>query len=367
VHTFDNRITKANFNPFRIGFIANPWPLPDATYKLKYKNVDLDFPSRLNAMAIDPSLIAFNKNRQFAPGEIVFAVDLPLRVKAVYQEDGLGEIRTNHSRRSIARHSGLLMKAALGFSGSVDLDISGREYPHCGLGSSGRLASAVAAAINELFGRPLSSQNLVRYLAQNHGEEIKQSSDYLMPVQCIGGAAAAGFYSGGCLVIAGHSVVIAQAEIPEDYRFVIGWPRDFEPPDALEAMNDEINNLDYFIAVGKKNGGIIAYRILHELLPAIAEKDYHTVGEVIKWYRFQLGSIQACSFTYPRLPELAAAVIKLWHASLADVVSLSSVGPGFFALTKNPDLCVRHFETLDCYTMVCKASNHGYRVHKLEE
>ena len=359
----DLLLSQKNFKPFLIGSVDSPVKITRSV-KLSKNQVVIKYPSRLNAMAIDPSQIAVRSDdkRRFKPGEVVFIVDLFAKIKVRYFEDGLGKVETTHKRSSIIRHSAVIMKKALGFKGSLHIDISGEEYKHTGLGSSGRIMAGVASAINELFQSPINPDVLIKYLAQNHGEEIDGNFDFLMPVQCIGGSASAGLFDGACKIITGESTVVCSVNITNSYYFVIGWPSDFTPPDAQEAMFAEFKNIEMFYQIGKKHGDKIAYRILHEMFPALRQNDFYTVGNIIEWYRFELGSIKACSFTYPNLEKIGQSLLNLRRENLADIVAPTSVGPGFFALTKKPDLCKDYFENLQLTTIISKPYNSRYKV-----
>ena len=58
--------------------------------------------------------------------------------------------------------------------------------------------------------KSIKGNDLIKYLAQNHGEEIDGEDFYLNPVQCIGGSAAAGIYKAGLILLAGESSPITQ-------------------------------------------------------------------------------------------------------------------------------------------------------------
>jgi len=358
----DLLLSHKNFKPFPTGTVENPIEITTTDKPLK-KQVTIKYPSRLNAMAIDPSQIAVKSDkRKFMPGEVVFIVDLFATIKVLYLDNGLEKIETTHKRSSIIKHSAGIMKKALDFKGSLYIEVSGDEYKHTGLGSSGRIMAGVASAINELFQSPIKPDVLIKYLAQNHGEEIEGNINFLMPVQCIGGSASAGMFDGACKIITGESTVICSENITNDYYFVIGWPSDFTPPDAQKAMSAEFKNIEMFYRIGKTYGDKIAYRVLHEMLPAIRQNDFYTVGNIIEWYRFELGSIKACSFTYPNLEKIGRNLLILRRELLADIVSPTSVGPGFFALTKQPDLCKDYFENLQLTTITSKPCNSKYKV-----
>jgi predicted sugar kinase len=323
-----------------VGTVRNPLDacllqVPGTVYQM----VDVSYPARLNAMAVDPARIEINDTGRYAAGEVIFSVGLHLNVQ-VRRIGSAGSDIVQARRSPLVRHAVLIMRAALGFVDRLEISVDNEnELRHVGLGSSSRLIAAVGAAINELCGRPFSNALLLRYLAWNHAEEIDGSETQVMPVQCLGGSGASGLFAGSVQVVAGHSTVVAAGNVTGDYHVIIGMPVDYEEKDAAELMAAEIAMLPKFVHTGVTYGPQIAYRVLHEMLPAIAEGRLGPVGDVIYWYRFDLGSIDNCSFVYDGLMEIAERLREIHERGLADVVALSSVGPGFFVITTQPEIC----------------------------
>lgn len=353
------------FKCFPAGTIFNSF---SKRIKIRKKNkmVEILFPSRLNAMAIDPSKIAINNNMIFTAGEIFFSIQLykKVSIKRLPQK-GVLIINSTNSRNSLITHAVSLMRQALSINDGFDVSI--REvidFRHSGLGTSSSLIASVACAINELYGNPISPPDFVKYIAQNHVEEVQYRDDLVQQVQSIGGSAASGVYDGGLIIIAGENKVIRTVNIPNKYRAVIGIPKDYKYKDAYNLMIDEEMNLNRFIKTGKKYGKEIAYRVLHHVLPAMETEylDLETIGDLIYDYRFKMGSIQNCSFTYPNLLSLANKLAYLKTEKICQVLSLSSVGPGFFAITENTSECVKAFEKAGLNVMVSKINNKKYKV-----
>jgi len=354
---------KFDFKPFKVGTVFNPIQCKVRNNYPVLENVEILFPSRLNAMAIDPSKIAVNNNLVYTPGEVVFSVKLYNKIAVKVTSSGKCEISENSKRKSLIRHSFEIMKKAIGFKNGLYIDVSNDgEIKHAGLGSSSKLLAGVASAINEIYGCPIDRGVLVKYLAQNHGEEIEGVEDVINPVQCIGGSAASGLFEGGILILAGESMVIGKAKIDPKYKVIIGIPKDFKPVDSRKALEIELEHIDGFIQCGKKYGPKIAYSILHKLFPAMVEGNLEGIGDVIYDYRFNMGSIKNCSCLYPRLVELTNNLSYLKKKKYVDVLTVSSIGPGVFAITKNPRVCLKAFkkEGLEVYTT--EIENDSYRV-----
>lgn len=349
---------------FSVGEVRNPLKKSVGFCSPKLSEVSIKFPSRLNAMALDPSLIDISEQGIYTPGEIFFSICIFKSVRVKLRDDSQVQVSERSPRKQLILHSALLMRDALELNQGFDIDVDSEDLRHCGLGSSGGLIASVAAAINEIYGCPISDIELITYLAQNHGEEIDGDSGHLQHVQCIGGSAASGLTSGGMVILAGNSVPIAKMDISPDHTVIIGIPNGFSPPDAEELMRLEIENMSKFIATGKKFREKIGYRVTHETLPSMVLGNLRLASKLIFDYRFDYGSIRNCSFVYPEVIRIAEKLRRLYERGLVDTLALSSVGPAFFAITKNTEECIALFEENDLRVLTSKISNERYIITK---
>lgn len=360
---------KTDFTPFKMGTVFNPLRNYSVKTKPLYKKVSILYPSRLNAMALDPSKVAVNHNMQYSSGEIIFKVKIYKKVRIELLNNTNKIFISEHSRRkSLIMHSALIMRRALKIKNGLKIDVENEnEIRHAGLGSSSGLIASVACAINELYGRPVKREDLLQYLAQNHGEEIDGNNGSLSPVQCIGGSAAAGLFEGGMVVLAGKSRVIASMKIGSEYKAVIGIPRDFKELDAQTLLDREIKIFGKVIECGRKFGNSIAYSFLHSVLPSMVEGNISEIGDFIFNYRYNMGSIAYCAYTYDKLLSIAKRVAPLKQKGIVDVLSISSVGPAFFAITKNYKVCRKNFENANLKTYVTDIENDTYKIIKKQK
>ncbi len=323
-------------------------------------SICLRYPTRLNAMALDSSKIVPTGGGYLA-GELLFVSSLTRTVEvALTDGDAPVEIAPDCAQPVLAKHAALLMRRALGIQGTLRVHVTGQDLPsHIGLGSSSGTIAAVATAVNRLYGSPVPPVDLVAYLARNHGEEIDGESDLLLPVQCLGGSATAGVLPGAVHVVAGANVPILSARLPEDMSIVLAMPEDLLDRDAVASLSAEAESFDGFAEVGKVHGPEIAYRLLHEAWPSLVGGDLLPLGRLLFDYRFRMGSIDNCAFSHPRLRSIAAAVEPMFLDGEVEVLSLSSVGPSFFAVTSDTQRCVARFTEAGLRTIVSRPWNDG--------
>ncbi|HSW81543.1 MAG TPA: hypothetical protein VLG40_04045 [Candidatus Saccharimonas sp.] len=357
---------KTDFNTFQVGTIFNPIQSKGKVGAIG-SEIILNYPSRLEAMSLDPSQIVQNNNLIYPAGQINFSVDITKKVRVrINKASNKITISQTSPRPSLIRHAALIMQEALEVNDGLDIDVIDEvNLRHCGLGSSSSLIASVATAINELYGCPLTTMQLIRYCAQNHGEEIDGADNCLMPVQCIGGSGACGHFEGGLVIIAGLANPIYLKDLPENLSVVIGVPKDFKHPDSQTMMRAEIDNINGFKRVGKEYSQTIAYRVLHQVIPAAQEGNLRPLKELIFDYRWDMGGIQNCTFAYPGITDLAERLRHLRTDDEVKILSLSSVGPGFFALTSNTEKVKTIFEKLDMKTIVTRPHNASYQILSL--
>src|SRR5690606_32730373 len=134
--------------------------------------------------------------------------------------------------------------------------------------------------------------------------------------------------------------------LSQDSSVVIGVPDNYVPLDAQAMMEAEIANMDGFTHAGSEHSGEISYRLVHEVLPGLVTGDLKACKDLIFDYRWDMGSIASCSFVYPRMVDIAESMRDLKDDPRATIITPSSVGPAFFALTKDPEYISERFSEL---------------------
>lgn len=357
-------MSTTSFQPIPVGTIIDIPVLNRPVTAIAQGHVTIHYPARLEAMALDPSKVAEREDRVYRAGQIDFVVSLFKHV-TVRVISGEGDIVISEStpRPVLVRHAAMMMQKTLNFKQSIAIHVSEDvSLRHCGLGSSSGSIAAVASAINELFLKPLSAAELSKLCAQNHGEEIDGDEANIIPVQCLGGSVLGGNYQGGLVIVAGRATPILTIDLPKELSVVIGVPNDYGHPDSAELMQQEADNMDGFVSTGETYAKEIAYTLVHVVMPDLVENSLASCKELIYQYRWNMGSIKNCSFAFPRTNQIAEELRKYQADDEIKIFSLSSVGPGFFALTTNPDKVVNDFHKLNMSTIVTSIHNNTYKV-----
>lgn len=359
---------KEKFPIIKTGYIFNPYTKKvNKNINLKYNYIEIKYPCRLDAMAINPAAVCHNSDMIFTPGEVIISLKkyINVKIKVISTKGGEIKISDKTKRKVLIRHAYLLMCQALNVSPTLEIDVDDGDIPkHCGFGSSSSTISAVAAAINEIYGCPIENDDLIKYLASNHGEEINDlDEENLKVVQCIGGGATNGLSDEGIIIIAGKSTKIAKLFYEADVLICI--PNDFKEKDAKTLMELEEKNLWKFKRTGDLYSDKIAYDLLHKALPDMANGNIKELAKVVFEYRFDMGSNENCSFVYDGLVEIGNELRSLYENNDCEFLALSSVGPAFFAIVKDniqKNKCMKKMKELNMNVMETSICNTKYTV-----
>ena len=338
---------------------------------LKLNGISIDYPCRLDAMAINPAAVCYNDEMVFTPGEVVISLKKFIKVKTevISESGGILKISKRTKRKVLVKHAYLLMCKALGVSPSLKIDVNDSDIPkHCGFGSSSSTIASVAASINELYGCPINNDDLIQYLASNHGEEVSNNDENnLKIVQCIGGGATSGLSEEGILIIAGKATKIAK--IKYERKVLIGIPNDFVEKNAKVLMELEEKNLYKFKATGLKYADKIAYNLLHISIPQMLNGSIKELADLVFDYRFNMGSNENCSFVYDGLMDTSNKIRKLYENKNCNFLALSSVGPSFFLMVdKNQEeKCKQEMKKMNLKVFPSSICNTKYIVKSVKK
>ncbi len=352
---------------FKAGKIFNPIKGEIRKPILKYKKVKVTVPARLNTMCFDLKTLTKPKKKFiYNAGELAFSVDVNTyaKININNSKNNLVILSNNTKRKAIVKHAAEMMKNALNLKDTLYVEANNiYDYPHSGLGSSSSLISAVCIAINEAYGKPLNQRQLTLFIAQNHGEEIEFDDENLIHVQCNGGSPSVALYDGGMQVIVGESNMILREEFPKGYTFVFGIPKMYKKCDAPCLMAIEKSQFPTMLKSSKDFSKDIAWKVLHELIPSIMNKNMKSIGDILEYYRFKTGSLKIDSKTWKGLYLLVKSLMKYRNKN-TPIISVSSCGPAIYILTKNPKKIEKILKSKGMVTFSAKPNNKGYSVLK---
>lgn len=354
-------------NIFNSGKIFNPIKDKIKIPFLKFKYVKIIVPARINNMVLDTkTLVKSNKNKTYHAGEFSFSVDINTYAKLKIIPDGKSNIILSPKcrRPSIIKHAALLMKKTLKINDSFFIEANNEYYyPHAGFGSSSSLITAVVIAINEAYLNPLNSRQLVLLISQNHGEEIFGENNKIIHVQCNGASPLAALYGGGMQLISGEATVVMRESIPEKYWFVFGIPKSYKIYDAKKLMKIEKLTFSDMIKRSKDYSKDIAWKVIHEMMPAIKYQNMSTIGNVLDYYRFKTRSLINDALTWPELYVIMKKLRKERKGPIK-IISTSSCGPLIYALTTSKNSAIKIFKKFDMKIFSVRPNNIGFKVLK---
>lgn len=358
---------KEKFPIIKAGYVFNEFKGKlRNTPVLKSTLMEINYPCRLDAMAINPAAVCYNDQMVFTPGEVVISLNkfINVKINVIANDGGVIKISERTKRKVLVKHAYLLMCKALKINPSLEIDVCDDEIPkHCGFGSSSSTIAAVSSCINELYGCPIENGNLIKYLASNHGEEISdEDGDNLKVVQCIGGGATNGLVEEGIIILAGHATPIAK--IKYESKVLVCFPKDFVQKDAKTLMELEEQNLWKFKKTGEKWSEKIAYELLHKVIPDMLNGSIKSLANLVFDYRFNMGSNENCSFVYEGLMDISNKIRRLYENKKCDFLALSSVGPAFFLFVndENESYCIKELEKLNLKVFKSSICNTKYKV-----
>ncbi len=217
-------------------------------------------------------------------------------------------------------------------SDHLEVTIESAIPEHIGLGSGTQMALAVGAALNAYYGAGLS----VREIAQLSDRGARS------------GIGIGVFEQGGLVVDGGRGPdtvtppLLSQMPVPEQWRFILAFDRRGQ---GLHG-EQEISAFKQLPPFPRREAERLAYLLLMQALPALAEHNLSLFGEVITELQAAVGQhfapVQGGVFTSP---EVAAAMAWLQQQG-AVAVGQTSWGPTGFCAVDSPDRAAKLLQDL---------------------
>jgi beta-ribofuranosylaminobenzene 5'-phosphate synthase len=233
-------------------------------------------------------------------------------------------VTVDYNRAAIVENFVAVFKKAVGYSGGFAIKVTDHEYKHVGLGSTSTVMIAVATAMNQALGSPLTNTQLRHLIGHNYVEET------------IDGTVAFGFETGvgpavstfGGMAVLGDELALAFHHPFAEGKnvYIIIPPTDISSAGTQEfdLLMNKARTLDY------RDRELKAYLFLMDLIPALERNDLKKAGDTIWEIEFRgskRAEVEHHSF------EIYHYMSRLREAKL-EFVGMSSVGPSIAVVTE---------------------------------
>jgi beta-ribofuranosylaminobenzene 5'-phosphate synthase len=234
------------------------------------------------------------------------------------------EIMIDYNRAPIVKNFVEVFRKVTGYTGGFAIRVTDHEYKHVGLGSTSTVMIAVATALNEALGSPLTVTQLRHLIGHNYVEE---TADGKIAFGFETGVGPAVSIHGGMALMGDELSLVYHHPFAEGrHVYILIPPTDISSAGTQEfdLLMNKARTLDY------RDRELKAYFFLMDLVPALEKNDLKRVGDVIWEIEFR-GSKRA---------EVEHHSYGIYHyMSLLrernlEFVGMSSVGPSIAVVTK---------------------------------
>lgn len=264
-------------------------------------------------------------------------------------------VNASENERDILMHTALILKTALGFSNG--LIISGKVLHgvrHGGLGSSAALQTAVAIAINSLMGDKIPRADLVKFLAQNYGEE-SDIPGYLIPMVSVGGASAAMTSVHNLTIVGGEAEIWKEYDLSDDYSVVMVTPKIVNNKQISNSLDIELFNRgrEIFSKIGRDWGDVKENLLKDKVITGLNNNDPSYLFNLLTMYT--LGAYGDIPQYYKnRWLQYTPSFDKFIYNIFNDCFDSTSVkensffvssgGPSIFVVTRNSKKIIKNLK-----------------------
>lgn len=269
---------------YKIGKIINPIGFKFRNLKPVADICEVVVPARIDTFLCNHHFFALPPRLQVYPVcSINFVIEQFTSASVEITEDEEIKI-VNSDRKDIILHTAIILKKILNFSNGLKITANNlHNIRHEGFGSSAALQSAVALAINKLYSDKIPKYDLIRFLAQNYGEESSKHG-YLSPMASIGGAAAsASIKNSNLIIIGGESEIWKTYKLSKDYRVVIIVPK-IKMPNGNKDMKMYNNGFNFFKNIGWEWGYIKEDLLKNKIIRDLSNNNPETMFKLINMY-----------------------------------------------------------------------------------
>ena len=233
------------------------------------------------------------------------------------------ELSIEYTRPPLIEHFTKVFMKTVGYTGGFCIQAKDHNYLHVGLGSTSTITMALAVALNQAVGEPLTREELRYLVGHNYVEEMDDGNVAFGFETGVGPAATS---YGGFVVLGDKLTLISQNRFAEQKNAYIVIPvseSSSSGNDEFELLMNKARTLDYRDREQK------AYFIMMDMIPALVRGDIIRMGETLWEVEFRgskRAEIEHHSF------EIYQHMHNLRQAGL-EFVGMSSVGPSIVIVT----------------------------------
>jgi beta-RFAP synthase len=318
----DLDLVEYEFSPFSPGEKVNTMGIgKDRKLGPIEGKVRVTAPGRIHLTVLDMNRFAPNRP---GGGGVGFALQIYCFAEV---ECTPGKTEIDYSREPIVRHFVAVFKEATGYSGGFLIRVRDHDQKHVGLGSTGSVLVALANAMNEALGGPLTKDEIRLLIGNNYVEETEDGRVTLGFETGVGPAAVT---YGGMAVMGDELALAYHHPFAEGKNVFVIIPETTVSSSGraeFDLLMNRARNLDY------QDRELKAYFILMDLIPALERRDLKKIGEVIWEIEFR-GSKRAevehhGFLIYQHMSRLRVQGLEF--------VGMSSVGPSIAVVTERSE------------------------------
>ncbi|MDD1694806.1 MAG: GHMP kinase [Methanoregula sp.] len=316
----DLDLVEYEFKTFAPGKMLKTLGLEKKKYTLKpvKGSVLVRAPARIHLTVLDMN--------RFAPdhpggGGIGFAIQCycTAEVRCTAKENTI-----DYNRAPLVENFVEVFKKVTGYKGGFAIRVTDHEHKHVGLGSTSTVMIAVATAMNEALGTPLTTTQLRHLIGHNYVEETADGNIAFGFETGVGPAVS--IYGGMALMGDELSLVYHHPFAEGRNVYILIPPTDISSAGTQEfdLLMNKARTLDY------RDRELKAYMFLMDLVPALERDDLKKAGDIIWEIEFR-GSKRA---------EVEHHSYGIYHymnllrERKLEFVGMSSVGPSIAVVTE---------------------------------
>lgn len=275
----------SEINHYPIGELLNPLQKELFGIALQGRRCQITVPARVDTFLCHHNYFVSPPRPQVYPvGSINFSIQRFTEADVSIRDDKKLIIDAFQKHQAIIEHTVKIMQKTLHIETGFNIRARNRhQISHGGLGSSAAVMSAVAQAINILFGSVLSTEDMTKLLAQNYGEETPKKG-FLSPMASIGGATAVALSGKSLMIIGGEADIWCADQMPKGYCAIMLYPKNIQEISGVTDFTLYKQGSALFKKMGEDWGNIKEHISKTKIIPGIRSGSYSELFRSINMY-----------------------------------------------------------------------------------